>query len=662
MANGESPSSMKAITMGVLRSNRFSRLLQVGQSRSSCACAPYRRMRRAAALQQMQSGTVVNTANGTQTVTISSVDITKSFLIFQTRSSGDRPVNATVRGRLASATTIEFERSTNEGVPLAIDIQWYVATFGSGVTVQRGTATMSALTVNVTITPVAAMNQAFVLWSMTPNPTELENGTDDIIAGDLTSTTNLQFRTNDGSGHIVWWQVVEFTNPADINVQRGTVATMTGATLSATATLGTAVDVGHTFVLAGARTAGAGPDFGARTLRAQLTNSTTITFDRGIAGSPDDMTEISWQAVELKDGSTVQRGSASFAAGVTTAIATLVTRVNTTRALAFASVQAGGQSMGRTPYAANDVPGVASTTAALTPTQLTLQRNSTLDTADVGWFVVQFAGGDGFKVGSFTKAPGTAPTPQSIAHGLGEVPKALILWTEGRSDERFSSASGITLRGASSGSAATGVLTLTINVPPGTTTNDAMVASIAIRPSTAVITPPAGWALVRRMDNGASNSLAIYGKVATASEPASYSWTFSASTGSAGGIRSFSGVDMTTPLDVENGAATASSLNHAAPSVTTTSANDMIVTSHSFASSATWTTPAGMTEAFDVASNAVPDATRYIGGRELRRAGRRRRDGSQDGHRVERRRYRQHAHVGLEGCTSRHRIFRFRHD
>ena len=109
----------------------------------------------AAVLQQVQSGTAVNTANGTQTVTISSVDITKSFLVFQVRSTGDRPVNTTLRGRLASSTTIQFERSTNEGAPLAINIQWYVATFGSGVLVQRGTATMSALTVNVAVTAVA---------------------------------------------------------------------------------------------------------------------------------------------------------------------------------------------------------------------------------------------------------------------------------------------------------------------------------------------------------------------------------------------------------------------------------------------------------------------------------------------------------------------------
>ena len=34
----------------------------------------------------------------------------------------------------------------------------------------------------------------------------------------------------------------------------------------------------------------------------------------------------------------------------------------------------------------------------------------------------------------------------------------------------------------------------------------------------------------------------------------------------------------------------------------------MLVTSHSFASSATWTPPSGMTEAFDRASAAVPNS------------------------------------------------------
>jgi len=44
-----------------------------------------------------------------------------------------------------------------------------------------------------------------------------------------------------------------------------------------------------------------------------------------------------------------------------------------------------------------------------------------------------------FKVGSFTKATGTAPASQIITHGLGTTPKALILWTNGKTSEAFSS-------------------------------------------------------------------------------------------------------------------------------------------------------------------------------------------------------------------------------
>ena len=131
-----------------------------------------------------------------------------------------------------------------------------------------------------------------------------------------------------------------------------------------------------------------------------------------------------------------------------------------------------------------------------------------------------------------------------------------------------------------------------------------------VRPNVATITPPSGWTLVRRIDNTVSvdrNSLAVYIKVATASEPASHTWTFSASAGAAGGIASFIGVDTSNPIDVENGQATGNSTTHATPSVTTTGNSTMLVTSHAFASGATWTPPAGMTETVDVASVPVPN-------------------------------------------------------
>ncbi|HMR79753.1 MAG TPA: hypothetical protein PKD61_31815, partial [Polyangiaceae bacterium] len=52
-----------------------------------------------------------------------------------------------------------------------------------------------------------------------------------------------------------------------------------------------------------------------------------------------------------------------------------------------------------------------------------------------------------------------------------------------------------------------------------------------------------------------------------------------------------------------------SSLSHAAPSLTTSTPNTMLVAAFAFSSSATWSEPSGMTEAVDVASLTPPSAT-----------------------------------------------------
>jgi len=153
---------------------------------------------------------------------------------------------------------------------------------------------------------------------------------------------------------------------------------------------------------------------------------------------------------------------------------------------------------------------------------------------------------------------------------------------------------------------------LTINKPTGTITDDVMIAAITTTPSTVIISAPAGWILIRQVTQSSATSsvLSTYYKVVSASEPANYTWTFSsgAQAGPIGGIASFSGVDTTAPIDAEFGNATASSLTHVAPSITTTLANDMLVTVHEFSSASPWTPPAGMTEAIDLASQATPDA------------------------------------------------------
>lgn len=148
-------------------------------------------------------------------------------------------------------------------------------------------------------------------------------------------------------------------------------------------------------------------------------------------------------------------------------------------------------------------------------------------------------------------------------------------------------------------------LTLPVNVPAGTVAGDVMLAAVAVSPTTASINTPTGWTLVRTLSNTSSTSsrLALFSRVATASEPASYTWTFSSNhAGAVAGISSFSGVDTATPINVESGKATSSSTTHSTPSITTIYNNTLLVGIFSYASSGSWTPPSGMTEAVDIAS------------------------------------------------------------
>lgn len=169
-------------------------------------------------------------------------------------------------------------------------------------------------------------------------------------------------------------------------------------------------------------------------------------------------------------------------------------------------------------------------------------------------------------------------------------------------------------------------LKLVIPVPAGTQANDVMIASIAVRPCSSTsggacivsVTPPAGWTLVRTVDQasgggtgGFGNRLYVYRRVAGNAEPASYTWVIGGTpvhAGAVGGILSFSGVDTTNPLVAEAGQATGFSSNHTAPSIDTGAITEtMLVSSHTVNSSGIWTAPAGMTEAMDIASLPVPD-------------------------------------------------------
>jgi hypothetical protein len=122
---------------------------------------------------------------------------------------------------------------------------------------------------------------------------------------------------------------------------------------------------------------------------------------------------------------------------------------------------------------------------------------------------------------------------------------------------------------------------LTISTPAGTVAGDVMIAAIGFNNAGAAVTPPSGgWTLVRRVNNASatSNALAVYRKTAVAGEPASQVFAVAGGTFLVGGIQSFSGVDTANPIDAENGQSTASATGHDTPSITTSTADSMLVT------------------------------------------------------------------------------------
>jgi hypothetical protein len=208
------------------------------------------------------------------------------------------------------------------------------------------------------------------------------------------------------------------------------------------------------------------------------------------------------------------------------------------------------------------------------------------------------------------------------ARVIGQTIPSAVFFVEFNGGERtrYTLAGGgstITFRGAAS---AGGVGTLTIAKPAGVLDNDVMIAAIAFDGgSTNAITAPPGWTLVRRINNGVGIGLAVYRKVA-ANEGASYTWTDNLAQEMSGGIQVYTGVDTTTPIDVEAGQPTPDATVLSTPSITTTGANEMLVTSFAILQPTTFTPPAGETQRYQVLSTGGGDTTTSEGNDQLQAA------------------------------------------
>ena len=344
----------------------------------------------------VQSGSTVVAATGTTSVAIGTVDPTHAFLLFSSSADGSRPTAGLIGGRISSATTLDFVRVT-DGVapePVPVVVSWTVVEYPCGVSVQRGTASVSATTTDVAITSVGAVGQAFATVSETGGAAEqtwIADG-DDLLSAQLTSTTNLRLQAAVAPSvtHTAYWQVVTFTDQTMINVQSG-ATTLGVGTASATATLSTSASTGSSFVLASVRAgvSGGTSDAASGLVQAQLTSTTQVSF---ASSASNYAATVQWQVVTLNDGTVAQSGTASMNTGVTTATGALTTSVVVNRVSAFAATATpGGQSAGQTAYASDDNTGVGTATFEVTgPSTVTLTRRNSTAASTFAWQVVDW--------------------------------------------------------------------------------------------------------------------------------------------------------------------------------------------------------------------------------------------------------------------------------
>ncbi len=159
--------------------------------------------------------------------------------------------------------------------------------------------------------------------------------------------------------------------------------------------------------------------------------------------------------------------------------------------------------------------------------------------------------------------------------------------------------------------------TITITKPAGLATGNVMVAHVTTRDTGGYTTVPAGWTLVtsQPLPNSGGES-GVWYKVATASEPASYTWGWAGQNDAVGAVGAYSGTwTAAGPIEWQAGASTTGTSN--APgggSLDTTLNNDMLLLLVGAGSNANVsTTPAGMTNRYDLTSSSGAPSVRASG-------------------------------------------------
>jgi hypothetical protein len=139
-----------------------------------------------------------------------------------------------------------------------------------------------------------------------------------------------------------------------------------------------------------------------------------------------------------------------------------------------------------------------------------------------------------------------------------------------------------------------------VTKPSGTVAGDLLVVGLMHEKGDATtVTPPNGWTLIRRTNQGNNVGMATYYKVTGENEPSNYTFLLSSSPKWSIGISRIVGADGNNPIDAHNGASGGQSYSAVAPSITTSACNTLVMTFFTSKKDATWIEPSGTTEVYD---------------------------------------------------------------
>ncbi len=209
------------------------------------------------------------------------------------------------------------------------------------------------------------------------------------------------------------------------------------------------------------------------------------------------------------------------------------------------------------------------TTKAVTFTVPDRTGDGAVETIRYSWtgtvndpLLYQFNGGTAVTLAASVQQFNIASLTRTIPATSCAVPATIVCYAPHSEDKKL---------------AATSVV---ITAPTGLVPGNVMLASVAVDGNVAsTLAAPSGWTLLNRLTDSANQvTTAVWWKVAGASEPGSYTFTWTTSKNAYGWIARFSGVETSGPINVWGSTSGPSaSISPLSPSVTTTVANTMIV-------------------------------------------------------------------------------------